>query len=239
MVNIAVVEDDPVWRAELERYLLRFQEEEHEELSVQSWENGFLFLEAFSSKRFDLILLDIEMPHFSGMETARQIRADDETVSLIFITNMAQYALEGYEVSARDYLVKPVNYEVFRQRLRPAVDYCKRYAFREYITINRGGGLQKLEIGDICYIEVNGHSLVYHTVHGEYTELRVTLKERETQLEPFHFARCNNYVLLNLGYVKAMKNGVLTLSDGTEVEISRGRRKSFMLCLADYMGNRL
>lgn len=239
MFQIAIVEDDAAWRSQLKQEIERFGREERIDISVQAWESGFSFLENYHEKDFDIILLDIEMPHFSGMETARQIRAQDESVCLIFVTNMAQYALEGYSVSAKDYILKPVNYETLRQRLKNAIDHCRRYAAEGAIMLNRGGGFQRLDVSDIYYIEADGHSLVYHTARGQYTELRETLKNRETELLPMHFIRCNHYLLVNMRHVRSLKNGELTLSDGSNVQISRSKRKECMLRLADYMGNRL
>lgn len=239
MFQIAIIEDDEAWRTRLEQEIIRFGNEEHIDVSVQAWGNGFSFLENYHEKDFDIILLDIEMPHFSGMETARQIRTYDENVCLIFVTNMAQYALEGYTVNAKDYILKPVNYETLRQRLKNAIDHCRRYISEESIMLNKGGGFQRLNISDIFFIEADGHSLVYHTAQGEYTELRETLKKREAELLPLHFIRCNHYLLVNMRHVRSLKNGELTLSNGAMVQISRSKRKECMLQLADYMGNRL
>lgn len=237
-MNIAVVEDDRLWRGQLGEFLEKFSQEEGEPMAVRSYQNGLDFIEDYQGQ-FDIVLLDIEMPHMSGMETAREIRKADKNVCLIFITNMAQYAVEGYEVNIRDYLTKPVKYEVFRQRFRLAVDYYKTYHPQQTITLTGAGGFQKLATSEIYYIEVRAHSLIYHTPHGTYTELRRTMKEREEELGPQQFSRCNNYALVNLRYVTALKNGDLTLSDGTTLQISRSRRKQFMFQLAAYMGNTL
>ena len=71
---------------------------------------------------YDIVFLDVEMKHLDGMETARRIRALDADVVLIFITNMAQYAIKGYAVGALDYVLKPVPYFAFSQQLQKAVD---------------------------------------------------------------------------------------------------------------------
>lgn len=237
-MEIAVVEDDQVWRERLEQYLERFSREEGEPLSVHSFENGLDLLDNYQG-RYDIILLDIEMPHITGMETARKIRELDKNVCLIFITNMTQYAVEGYEVNIRDYLIKPLRYDLFRQRLRLAVDHYKIYHPQKALVLTGSGGFQKLLVNEIYYIEVRGHSLLYHTPHGSYTELRRTMKEREEELGGQQFARCSNYALVNLRYVTGLKNGEIALSDGTVLPISRSRRKDFLLQLANYMGNTL
>ena len=69
--------------------------------------------------------MDIEMPHLNGMEAAQKIRELDKEVVIVFITNMAQYAIKGYEVDALDFILKPLNYYTFSMRFTRAVGRVK------------------------------------------------------------------------------------------------------------------
>ncbi len=73
---------------------------------------------AATAPRFDIIFLDVEMENLDGFTTARIIRETDPQVMLIFVTNMGQFAIKGYEVDALSYLLKPVPYFAFSQELK-------------------------------------------------------------------------------------------------------------------------
>ena len=83
------------------------------------------FLEAYRPD-FDLVFLDIELPLLNGIETARRLRELDSVVALVFITNMEQYAVNGYEVDALDFVVKPINYYRFSSMMRKALRIIAR-----------------------------------------------------------------------------------------------------------------
>ena len=123
MVRIAIVEDDDACRAQLEAYVRRYGGETGGEFQITSFSDGLDIAEDYRPI-YDSILLDIEMPRLDGMTAAERIRSFDPGVILIFITNMAQYAIKGYEVDALDFVLKPVGYfSLFPQaengRLRP------------------------------------------------------------------------------------------------------------------------
>lgn len=107
MIRIAIVEDEAAVRQQLEGYVQRYTRQYGTEFEVHLFEDGIEILDDYRPV-YDLILLDVEMKHLDGMETAQRIRALDNEVNLIFITNMAQYAINGYAVGALDYVLKPV-----------------------------------------------------------------------------------------------------------------------------------
>lgn len=103
-----------------------------------------------------------------GMTAAKNIRKLDDAVVIMFITNMTQYAVQGYEVDALDYIIKPVEYFAFSQKLEKAVGRIRRRK-RFYVTIPVEEGIQKLDVSSIYYIEARGHQAVYKTDSGAYT----------------------------------------------------------------------
>lgn len=235
MIRIAIVEDDESYMRQLKEYLERFSAESGEQFQVTCYTDGGILVEKFRAQ-FDLILLDVEMPLLDGMSAAEQIRQVDSEVVIIFITNMAQYAIRGYAVDALDYLLKPVNYFVFSQRLSRALGRMrKRKKF--YLTVPVKGGAMKLDTEDIYYIESQGHNLIYHTRNGE-VKSRGVLKETEKVLEKQHFYRCNNGYLVNLEHVDGVCDGNV-LVNGKELLISRPRKAEFMEVLAGYMAGRI
>ena len=119
MIRVAIVEDEEAVREQLLGYVQRYTRQYGTTFEVRTFSDGVEILEGYRPV-FDLILLDVEMKHLDGMETAQRIRALDSDVMIVFITNMAQYAIKGYAVGALDYVLKPVPYFAFSQQLQKA-----------------------------------------------------------------------------------------------------------------------
>ena len=183
-MRIAIVEDEQACADTLQKYLQQYGQEFSQELDVTQYENGAVFLREFRSQ-FDIILLDISMPVMDGMETARQIRKTDSDVVLLFVTSLSQYAIRGYEVNAMDYILKPVSYFAFSQRLNRAMARVKSHA-KNYLIVSTKNGMQKLDIASIYYVESQGHTLILHTRSGDFP-CAGTMKEISEKLEEFHF----------------------------------------------------
>ena len=132
-----------------------------------------------------------------------------------------------------DYVLKPVSYFAFSQRLSRAIQRMKKRA-RRYMTISIKGGAQKLDIDKIYYVESQGHNLIFHTEQGDHVTSG-TMKDVEGKLEPLNFFRCNKGYLVNLEHVDSVQGGC-ALVGGKELLISRGRKNDFMEALANYVG---
>ena len=154
MIRIAMVEDEAAVREQLMGYVQRYTRQYGTEFSVTEFADGVDILENYRPV-YDIVFLDVEMKHLDGMETARRIRALDADVVLIFITNMAQYAIKGYAVGALDYVLKPVPYFAFSQQLQKAVEKVSRHA-RHYLAVPVEGGLRRLDTVQIYYLESEG-----------------------------------------------------------------------------------
>src|SRR5574344_3090327 len=109
-MKIAIVDNELESTALLRRFLEQFQEERKlPPFLVATYANGLDFLEGFDGS-FDLVFMDIEMPVMDGLTAAKKMRLKDPSVLLIFVTKMAQFAVNGYEVNAMDFMLKPIGY---------------------------------------------------------------------------------------------------------------------------------
>ena len=125
MAQIAVVEDNDAMRAQLCGFIAQYAQESGHQLDVTAFSDGAQLVEPYRPG-FDIIFLDIEMPTLGGMPTAERIRRQDPDVVLVFVTNMAQYAIRGYEVDALDFVLKPVSYYQFSTKLERALQRIRR-----------------------------------------------------------------------------------------------------------------
>ena len=223
MVRIAIAEDDPSYRATLEDYLERYRRENGLEAEVTTFSDGLALTEGYRPV-YDLLLLDIEMPNLDGMSAAEKIRAADPEVVIIFITNMAQYAIKGYQVDALDYVLKPVSYAAFAFKMKKALAMIRRREGAD-VVIHMAGGLRRMNAAEIQYVEVVSHKLYLHTLDGVLS-VPGTLRDMETQLEEQHFVRCNKCYLVNLRHVRGYGRTRWTLA-GSSCSSAAPGKKSF------------
>ena len=231
-MHVAIVEDSPDQQKLLYEYVQKYAEETGTQHTVDLFSEGEPLLEHYQPQ-YDIILLDIELPGISGMEVAHVIRRKDENVVLMFITNMAHYAVEGYSVGALDFVLKPVNYPSFALRYSRAV---KRAGLRKsaQILLTMSDCIRRIETQQIYYVEVMNKMLHYHTQLGEFV-LRGTMQGVESELAPYNFVRCNHWYLVNLRHVTELRRDTVVVG-GTELEISRRNRKAFLTALTAYVG---
>lgn len=235
MIHIAVVEDNDKSREKLLSYLQKYQEEKKEVFEVTAFSDG-TEIAADYRPIYDIIFLDIQMKEMDGMSAAKIIRQTDENVVLIFITNMAQFAIQGYAVNATNYILKPVSYFTFAQQLNKTVAVIKKRA-DNYLMIQKGSSLLRLELSEVCYMESQGHYIEIHTAKDSFSILE-SMKNMEAQLEGKSFFRCNSGFIVNLAHIKRVEQSTVTVGN-QDIPISRPKKKAFLNALTDYLGGNL
>ena len=232
MIKIAIVEDEVLYADQLQEYLKKYEEEYRETFEISVFQDGDQIVHHYKAE-YDVILMDVEMRFMDGMSAAEEIRKMDTEVVIIFITNMPQYAVRGYEVDALDYVLKPITYFAFAQRLNRAIERIKKRTKR-VISVNIKGSQIRMPIESVYYIESQGHTLIFHGVNGE-VEAPGTMKEIQEKLRDEHFFRGNKGYLINLAHVDRVVEGCAVVA-GADLVLTRGRRKELMEALAGYWG---
>ncbi len=224
MFNIAVVEDDNKEAETLISCLKRYGLEYQVPLNIERFHDAFSFLE--SNVPFDLIFMDIMMPGMNGMEAATKLRTKGNNTPIIFETNVAQYAVDGYEVGAIDYILKPVQFERLKKRLNKFFDTLENSS-RVCINIKSEGNIQRFSSQEIYYVEVKGHEISYMTKRGRFI-CRGVMREIEKNLHQYGFLRCNACYLVNIDHIISINGLSIIMRNGDEVRISQPKKKEFM-----------
>ncbi len=235
MNHIAVVEDSARDRAVLDSYLEKYQQEKNCHFQITHFTDGDEIALGYKGG-YDVILMDIEMTFMDGMSAAEEIRRADPEVLIIFITNSPQYAIKGYAVQALDYILKPLSYYAFCQRMDRVRELLDNHQ-KHYLTVPCQGGVQKLETSDIYYVEVCNHDLLFHTRQGEIHSTG-SMRSIEEKLSPESFFRSSKAYLVNLEHVDGIREED-AIVHGDRVQISRAKRKTFLAALNHYMGENI
>jgi DNA-binding LytR/AlgR family response regulator len=232
--RVAIVEDDKDYSEFLSQCLGKYGLEKEISFSRKTYGKAESFLDDYK-KACDLVFMDVELGDgfLNGMEAARKLRAVDPTVLLIFVTNMPQYAPEGYSVDALDYCLKPINYNDLSVKLDKAVRVLSQRGGIP-VRIKDRNGTRIVSSSDIMYIEVMGHDLMFHTISEVITSYG-GLGERENELSGNNFARCSASALVNLSYIKGLYGDEIDVG-GDRIKIGRSKKKAFMEQLNTYLG---
>lgn len=232
MITIAIVEDEDGYAEQLQQYIEQYQQESGQHFRTVRFRDGDEIVEGYTGE-YDIILMDIQMKFMDGMSAAEEIRKLDTKVVIMFITNMTNYAIRGYEVDAMDYVLKPVSYFAFSKKLERAIGRIPQKTGHS-VTITTSEGLVRIDASTIYYIESEAHNLIYHTTGGDLKE-RAKMQDAEDKFVPLGFFRSNKGYLVNLEYVEGVRDGCCIVN-GEELLISRARRNDFMAALMQYMG---
>ena len=224
-MKVAIIEDNQEALDYYLEYINRYQKEEKVKIELFTYENGADLLKDYN-KDFHVIFLDIGLPIMNGLEVANKIREVDESVLIVFVTNLPQYAIEGYKVNALDFLLKPVTYSDFQIEMKK-IERNLKLKKKNYLVLNLKGIVHKIPFLSIIYVEIIHHDIVIHTDSNDY-KFRGSLKSIEENLDQQLFSRCNNCYLVNLNYVESIDKNMVILTNNKELLISRNRRKPFL-----------
>lgn len=231
MIRLAIVEDEEVYVNTLMDYLKKFQAETEYQIETVWFRDGCDITDGYTGN-YDVILMDIQMKFMDGMTAAQKIREMDSEVTIVFITNRTDYAIRGYEVGAMDYIVKPITYFSFNEKLKRIL---KRMKSKEthYISIPIEGGIQKVDIASIYYIESQRHNLIYKLPETEL-RCRGTMNDLEQLLVPYGFFRNSKSFLVNMRYVEGIRENECIVH-GERLPVGRAKKKEFMQELLNHM----
>ena len=234
MIKIAIVEDEIKEQENLLACLKELQQQEMVSLETQTFSNASSFLEAYRNN-FDIVFFDIEMDGLNGMDAAKELRQLDKSVIIIFVTNLAQMAVKGYEVEALDFIVKPIEKATFLLKMKRVLNRTSSKLEESLNIQEKDGDFKVIHTKDIYYVETSGHYVIYHTSDGDVMEYN-TLQAVEKKIHQEKiFVRCNRCYLVNLQYLDCVKkeNAII---HGTPLLISRPQRKQFLEDVSAFLG---
>lgn len=204
MLRCLIIDDE-----ELARTLLKTYADKVDFIEViGTFENPIEALSIVKSQKIDLVFLDIQMPDLKGTSMAKML---PDNCQVIFTTAYAEYAIEGFELNAVDYLLKPITFERFLQAVSKLRSSKKNEADKS-ITVKSGYDLHKLLLDNINFIESDGEYVHFH-MHDQKIMSYQSLKSLEKVLDPSLFMRVHRSYIINKTKVKALKGRDLMIEN--------------------------
>lgn len=216
--KLAICDDSEADRQYVLSMVRRWAAEAGHSVQIDAFSSAESFLFHYAVERdYDILLLDIEMDAMDGVSMAKQLRRDNDTVQIVFITGYCDYISEGYEVAALHYLMKPVKEEKLFSVLDRAAEKLAKN--EKVLTLESGGEMVRVPIYQIRYADVFGN---YVTIHAQTD---VTVKMPLGKLEKIldeRFYRVGRSAVVNLTQISRVTKTEIRLSDGTVLPLPRG-----------------
>jgi len=204
---------------------------------IGRFQNGQQLLDEYNSgTRYDIIFLDILLGQNNGMDIARQLSVIDKKAVIIFLTNIIDYAPEGYEVNAFRYIIKPLSMENFETVFTQALQEASLRKARYYVINSKDIGIVKLDVDDIIYLESYGRSMLVH-LEGREIGYTANISLVDEKLSAFGFIRIHKSYIVNLKYIVQISRYSISLKGGAKLPLSRNRQKTVFNAFTQYLVN--
>ncbi len=241
-MNIAVVDDIKSDRDLIIEYIYEFftsnPKASNLTPNIFTYHSGEEFLAEFSKHKFDIIILDIYMDTTNGMSVAKKICSIDNDCKIIFCTTSKDFILDGYQVHAAGYLVKPISENI--SLLYHAIEYiisCQNLDTAE-IVVEMKNGRQKIRLKDIIYMDCQKKTVIIHLkrfnlpIENIYNDIQVIL------LDDTRFIECYRNIIVNMDYITSVLENDFLLPCNETIPISRRKKRQVLNTYMEYILSR-
>lgn len=235
MIKIAICDDEEIYLKNYSDMISRIKKIYGYDIEVLKFYSGEELINTLTVKNtnIDIIFLDIIMKGIDGIETAKRIRELNITSEIIFLTNSKEYALEGYEVKAFNYIIK--NSNNMEDKIKEAIKYSYE-KLDEYFIVSNQSGIEKIRLNQIVYIESNKRKIVINTLNGKY-EMYEKLDDSYQTLKYKGFLKCHRSYIINQDFIKKIESKDIVTSTGERVPISRSKIEEIKYSFMDDLSN--
>lgn len=218
-VEIAIVDDVTQDRLHMEQLVLHWAQQQGDEIQLSLFDSGEAFLESVSCSRCSIVFLDLFMSGIHGMETARELRRRGSSCQIVFVTSSDAYAIQGYEVDAANYLLKPVSAEDLKQSLQHCLSRMGKNMASITVISNRAA--ISIPLNRIIWIEAQRNALLFHTDGGTIKSY-MTIENLMKMLEKYpQFQLCCKGILVNMDRIASVGEDDFVMDNNEHVQIRK------------------
>ncbi|MEG0824004.1 MAG: LytTR family DNA-binding domain-containing protein, partial [Erysipelotrichaceae bacterium] len=221
MLKILICEDLVGESARLEKFVdnyFNLKKISHTINVYNNAEDGIFDYE--NDKTYDIALLDIILPHKTGIDLAKVIRKYDQFCNIIFITSSREFAIESYQVKAFNYLLKPFDEKSLSVLLEDLMESIKNHDDK-FVTLTSRYGCYKIKLRDVIYVESFKRQITFHIDKQEDIIVNDKLDNIEEILNDGRFLRCHKSYLINMDQVSMLESRSFKFSNGMVAPIPK------------------
>ncbi|SFB83392.1 LytR/AlgR family response regulator transcription factor [Butyrivibrio sp. YAB3001] len=223
-MKILLCDDDPVFCDDLERYLEQYEITNKEEFVIRKVYSGQDALNQLKKEKWDVLFMDIEMPHIDGVEVGVRVREqlNNYSLKIIYVSSKCGYAMDLFKVNTFDFLIKPVSYQDLEVVMNKLENSMNRSG--EMFVYHKKGQTVRCLLDDILYFESSLKKTIIVT-KTKTDEFYASLKDVYEELKDKSFFYCHKSILVNYNRVSEFYYDRLVLDNNEELEISQAKRK--------------
>ena len=218
-MRIAIVDDMKLDQMYIQKMVSDYLQEQQLPAEFYLFSSGEEFFEAYVPGEFSILLLDLYMEGMNGMEIARQVRERGDHCQLIFVTSSETYAVQGYEVEATCYLLKPVDRDALERALARCVN--RMGALQHSISIVANRVPVNLPLSSIQWISNDQNSILFHVDSGQVKSYMTLERVRELLGGDPRFLHCYKGCLVNMDRIISAESDYFVVENGDHVPIRK------------------
>ena len=220
MIEIAICDDDKFTVDYIVNTLTHISKKNNLYINIHTFTSGMEFISNYNpSKSYDIIFLDILLDSLNGIDIAKHIRENNDITKIIFISSSSEYILDGYDVEASNYLIKPLDYEKLNKVFIKAIKSLYN-TNSKLLKINQGSKTITLPLSKVLYFEVYNRKVIA-ILDNSTIEFYSRLSDIEVLISNYNFVRCHRSYLVNVCKISQLSSSEITLNNFTKIPIGK------------------
>lgn len=225
MIRIGICDDSPAFLQQT-KFLIDHWDDRPQGITTELFSDGDSLLQAHGEKPFDILLLDVVMPLFNGIDTAKELRETDKDVKIVFLTSSPEFAVDSYRVKASDYLLKPVAPDLLFTCLAELISQIRDDD--RYLLVRGTEATHRVNLGQLSHMEAQGKYVFYYLMDGSVLRSPEPLYAIEQKLKPEDgFFKCHRSYLVNLHLIQQYSSRDILTGAGQSIPIARNYQRDF------------
>lgn len=221
MIHIALCDDEKAELSKLSQYIEEYSAASGQGVSCTCFDSAVDFIDAHMKAPFDAAFLDVMMPALNGIQTARELRAADRGIKIVFVTSSMDFAVDSYDVDAFYYMLKPVDKRKLFSVLERVIAALGR---RKSLMLKTGEGIVRFELDRLCCCEASRKEVLYTLANGTVLKSSGLFFEAAAAMTEYpNFVQPHRSYVINLDYVERISMKEILLKNGVRIPISRAK----------------